>query len=144
VAQHLNTLWQAVSTISDIRAMTRRQQTYYFSTLGAITFYLRAENAEVQVIRWGLPKVEVNVTLHGAFGWRVAADQDEAGVYVVARRRALVGGLSRALFTVIVPHSAFLMLHVDDGRVVMEHVNGVVEIPPVQAGVSVRMLPSGQ
>ena len=142
--QHLNTLWQTLNAVSELREMTRRRQTYYFSTLGPITFYLQAENAEVQVLRWTQPKVEVTAVLHGSFGWRVATDQDEAGIYVVARRKPLLGSRSRALFTVIVPHDALLVLKLDSGRVVMEHVSGTVQIPPLATDSVVHMLPSGQ
>ncbi len=142
--QHLNTLWQALSAASELRDMTRRRHTYYFSTFGPITFYLRAENAEVQIMRWTLAKVEVTAMLHGSFGWRIAADQDEAGVYVVARRRALVGNLSSALFTVIVPQDTLLVLKLDDGRVVMEHINGTLQIPPLTSDSAIQLLSSGQ
>lgn len=142
--QRLNTLWQAVNTITELKAMTRHRQTYYFSTLEPATFYLRAEHAEVQIMRWALPKIEVTVMLHAAFGWRIATDQDEAGVYVVARRRPVIGNLSSALFSVIVPHDAFLVLNVTGGRIVMEHVTGTVEIPPLHPESSIKLLPSGQ
>ena len=128
--QRLNTLWQAVSAVSELSELTRRRQTYHFSTLGPVTFYLRAERAEVRVTRWAQPKIEVAVILQASFGWRVATDQDEAGVYIAARRRAFVGGLSRAVFNILVPHDAFLDLHLEDGRVVLEHMRGSLLIPP--------------
>ncbi len=141
--QHLNTLWQAVSAVSELKEMTRQRQTYYFSTIGPITFYLRAENATVQVMRWALPKIEVAVTLNGVFGWRIATDQDDAGVYVVARKRSVIGGFSSADFQVIVPHDALLMLNLIDGRVTLDHVSGTLEIPPTQAENLIQLLPSG-
>jgi hypothetical protein len=129
----LTTLWQTVSAVAELSEIARSRQTYYFSTLGPITFFLKAEQAEVRVRRWAQPRVEVTVTLQAAFGWRVATDQDEAGVYVVAKRRPLVGGLARAAFDVLVPHDAYLDLRLDDGRVVLEGVRGALQVPPPSA-----------
>lgn len=142
--ENLDKLWQAVSIASDLRDLTRHKQTYYFQTVGPITFYLRAENAEVQIMRWALPKVEVSVFLQAAFGWRLVTDQDEAGVYVVAKRRRVVGELSSAMFAVIVPDDAFLMLALEDGRVVIEHVSGTLHVPPPDAHGTYKLLPAGK
>lgn len=140
--QKLNTLWQLVNAVSDITNMTRHTQTYYFSTIGPITFYLRAENAEVKIMRWSLAKVEVTATLQAAFGWRIAADQDEAGVYVAAKRKPVIGGLSSAAFSIIIPHDAHVMLRLDDGRVILENISGTFQIPP-QAESVYHLLPAG-
>ncbi|MGQ9889294.1 MAG: hypothetical protein ACUVSX_12500 [Aggregatilineales bacterium] len=129
----LTTLWQTVSAVVELSEIARSRQTYYFSTLGPITFFLKAEQAEVRVRRWAQPRVEVTVTLQAAFGWRVATDQDEAGVYVVAKRRPLVGSLARAAFDVLVPHDAYLDLRLDGGRVVLEGVRGALQVPPPSA-----------
>lgn len=134
-APRLTTLWQTVSAVSELSEMARRRQTYHFSTLGPVTFYLRAEYAEVRVTRWQQPRIEVTALLEAAFGWRVAADQDEAGVYMVAKRRPLVGGLARAVFEALVPHDVYLDLHLDSGRVVLEGVNGALQVPPAQGGL---------
>lgn len=142
--QKLNSLWQVVNAASEITSLTRHTQTYYFSTLDPITFYLRAENADVRVMRWALPKVEVTATLQASFGWRVATDQDEAGVYVVAKRKAVLGKMSSGLFSIVVPEDAYLVLKLDDGRVSLEHVTGTLQVPPVNAESIYHLLPSGQ
>lgn len=129
----LAALWQTVRAFAELSAMARSRQTYYFSTLGPITFFLQSEQAEVRVRRWTQPRVEVTVTLQAAFGWRVVTDQDEAGVYVVAKRRPLVGSLGRAVFDARVPHDAYLDLRLDDGRVVLEGMRGALHVPPLSA-----------
>jgi hypothetical protein len=72
--------------------------------------------------------------LQAAFGWRVATDQDDAGVYVVARRRPVVGTLSSALFSILVPQDAYLILKLADGRVTLNHIDGTLQVPPLEAG----------
>ncbi len=127
--QHLNTLWQAVNAASTVTELARQSETYHFNVSGAVTFFLQAESAEVRVTRWTQPKIEVTATLQVPFGWRLATDQDEAGVYVVARRRAVVGTLSRASFVAYVPQDTYLLLKIGDGRVVLEHVSGTLHVP---------------
>ena len=128
--QRLNRLWQLVSAVSTVKEIVQESKTYRFAVSGTITFYLRAENAEVKITRWQRPEVECTVRLQASFGWRVATDQDEAGVYLVAKRRAVVGGLSRATFDVFVPHDTYLLLKLDEGRVTLDHVSGTLELPP--------------
>lgn len=141
--QRLNTLWRAVNFAAELREMTRLRRTYVFNTAGPITFYLRAEKAHVHIARWHLPKVEVSLRLEGAFGWRMAADQDEAGVYVVAHRRRVLGGLSSALIAATVPHDAHLTLKLEDGQVTFEQVEGILQIPPLIEETRYHLLISG-
>ncbi|MBL8162361.1 MAG: hypothetical protein JNJ61_10285 [Anaerolineae bacterium] len=128
--QRLNTLWQAVSAASTVAEIARQSQTYHFSVSGPVSFYLHSENAEVRVTRWAQPQIEVTAQLQAAFGWRLATDQDEVGVYFVAKRRALVGSLSSAVFSVLVPHDTYLILKLTDGRVLLNGVTGTLHLPP--------------
>jgi post-segregation antitoxin (ccd killing protein) len=140
--QHLNTLWQAVNVASSVTELARQSQTYHFNVSGAVTFYLQAESAAVRVTRWNEPKVEVTAQLQAAFGWRVATDQDDAGVYVVARRRPVVGTLSSALFSVLVPLDAYLIFKLADGRVTLNHIDGTLQVPPLESGGATLLLKS--
>ena len=121
----------AASTVKDIAQQTK---TYHFAVHSPITVYLRAEHAEVRVRRWARPQVEVTARLQASFGWRVATDQDEAGVYVVAQRRAVMGSLSSATFEVLVPHDAYLVLKLTNGRLLVEDAKGTFHIAPPTLG----------
>jgi len=137
--QHLNTLWQAVNVASSVTELARQTQTFHFSVSGAVTLYLQAESAEVRVTRWVEPKIEVTAQLQAAFGWRLATDQDEAGVYVVARRRLVVGTLSSAVFSLLVPKDTYLIFKLTDGRVVLNHVDGTLHVPAADAGGAIML-----
>lgn len=131
--QTLNTLWQAVNAVSSLREFTRQERTYYFAVQSPpVTFYLAADNATVQIIRWQRPLIEVTTSLQGAFGWRIAAEQDEAGVYMAAKRRSVIGGLASARFEARVPADTYLVLRLENGALFMDNVNGVLRIPPQQ------------
>jgi hypothetical protein len=130
MTKHLNTLWQVVNAASTVADFTRQSQTFTFPVNGPITVYLRAEQAEIRLVRWAQPKVDVFVQLQAAFGWRIATDQDADGVYVVAKRRMLVGGMSRATFTLTVPHDAYLILKLTESNLLVTDVNGTFHVPP--------------
>lgn len=129
--QHLNTLWQVVSAASTVKDIAQQVKTYHFGVQSPITFYLRTDQSTVRIVRWGRPMVEVTTTLQASFGWRVATDQDEAGVYIAAKRRAVVGGLSSATFEVHVPKDTHLVLKLEQCTLQLDHLNGTIEIPPM-------------
>lgn len=139
--QHLNMLWQLVNAASTVSELARQSQTYHFGVMEPITLYLRAENAVIQVSRWRQPMVEVSAQLQAAFGWRIVTDQDEAGVYFVAKRRAVVGGLSRAVFRVNIPRDTYLILKLRNGHVLLEDVDGALNIAPPDAAGQMEISP---
>jgi hypothetical protein len=76
-------------------------------------------------------RVELSANLRASFGWELAAEQDEVGVYIVAKRKPLVGTLSSANFTLIVPPEANLIFHVTPGTVKLTNVDGKLNIPGI-------------
>ena len=139
-ADHINTLWQVVTAAGEF---TTDRRAYVFNTTGPMTFYLRAENANVHIARWDLPRIEIKLRLAGKFGWRVATDQDDVGVYFAAHRRRVIGRFSSALFEVAVPHDAYLVLKLAGGRITLENVDGTVQIPPMDTAHTQQLLMSG-
>jgi len=128
--QKLNTLWQVVNAASTVRDFAQHTKTYYFGVNGPATFYLQAENTDVRIMRWPRPQIEVTVKLQGAFGWRIATDQDEAGVYVAAARRMVVGSVSSAQFEIVVPHETYLAFNLSNSSLRLDHINGTLTVDP--------------
>lgn len=129
--ERVTRLAAAASTLADI---VRKTYTLRFHTPDpAITVYVHTEWAEVRVLRTDQPEVEVRVMLQAPFAWRLATDQDEAGVYIVARRRSLVktavGNLAGALIEVVLPYAAHLTARIDEGRLVVENASGLFDVP---------------
>ena len=137
--QRLNTLWQLASTAAQIADLARSSQVYRFNVDAGTTFYLHAATAEVSVTRWNEPVIEVEAALQAPFGWRVETDQDEAGVYFVAKRRPVVGGLAGATFRVRVPQTAYLVLKLDNARLCLEGISDMVELPPANTPGKTRL-----
>jgi hypothetical protein len=146
MVKHLNVLWQAANTASVVGDFARQSQTqtYVFRVQEPTTVYIRAEQTEVRVMRWNVPQVEITLQLQAAFGWRTAAEQDDAGVYVVAKRRPLLGAVSSAVIRVIAPHDAYLLLKLENGRVLLDEVWGTLRLPPFENGRETPLLPAGR
>lgn len=127
--QHLNTLWQMVGAVSSVKDIAQQVKTYQFAVQGEVTFYLRTAQSTVQITRWSRPFIEVKTILQASFGWRIATDQDNAGVYIAAKRRSVVGGLSSATFQVYVPKNTHLMLKLEQCTLQLNNADGTIEIP---------------
>lgn len=94
--QHLDKLWKVINAAGTVRDLAQESKTLRFQVQPPITLYLHAEHATVIIHRHDEPVITVDTVLQAGFGWRLADDQDDAGVYLVAKRRTLVGGMSRA------------------------------------------------
>ncbi len=143
--QHLNTLSQIVSAASTVADLARSAQTYHFHVGGGVTCYVHVADGEVTIARHADPQVEIQSKLQAPFGWRVAAEQDEAGVYFVALRRALVGSVASASFVVTVPQDAHLVLKLERARLSLDNVTGEISLPPQIANMVIEpRLPAGR
>jgi hypothetical protein len=128
--QQLNRLWQVVNAASTVRDLAQQSKTYHFAAGEPITFYLRTENADVRIIRWQRPLIEMTITMQGAFGWRVLTEQDEAGIYVAAKRRNLVGSVAGGAFEVYVPQDTYVILKLARCNLTVNSVHGEMHLPP--------------
>ncbi len=143
--QHLNTLTQLVNAASTVAELARTSQTYSFNVGAGATCYVHADGGEVRISRHDAAQVVISAVLQAPFAWRVAAEQDEAGVYFVALRRPVVGAMAGASFTVTVPRDAHLTLKLERTRLAIENVSGVIELPVQITNVSIApQLPSGR
>ncbi len=127
--QHINRLWQMVNAANTLRDMAQKTKTYYFAIQPHMTFYLHIADAEVELIRWERPMIEMTVRLDGVFGWKVAVDQDEAGVYVAARRRPVVGEIAYGRFEVRCPRETYNIFRLEGCKLTLNDVTGEFHLP---------------
>jgi len=109
---------------------TQRSHVQVFNVTPPITVYMRASHCRIAVRRTAAPKVTLEAHLGSAFGLELATEQDDAGVYIVAHRKPVVGQLARVHLTVTVPADCHLAFHVTPGDIVLEDVDGMLELPP--------------
>ena len=93
------------------------------------TIYVRASQSNITVRRKSGNLVQVSASLRASFGWDLVAEQDDAGVYIVAKRKLIVGSLSTASFTLVVPPEANLVFHLTPGTVRLYDIDGKLTIP---------------
>lgn len=132
--QLLPVIFQIYDRARGLPNITQRRYVRAYERHGVCTIYVRATHCRVVVQRIAEPRVQVELDLRQSFGWQWRSDADEAGVYVVLKRRRVVGGLSYARLTLQVPHDAFLEFDLAQSRVEMDNVQGRLSIAPPQVG----------
>jgi len=123
--------WAIQESRQRISGVLTRSHLLVFKTDAPLTVYVRGAKCTVTVRHHTLDQVELRATLFNAFGLQFVTDQDDAGVYVIAKRRRFVGMLSRAEFELTVPVYANLAFNLTPGTVKIEDIDGVLELPPM-------------
>lgn len=108
----------------------QRSQVQVFNVVPPVTVYIRASNCRVAVRRTTESKVTLEAHLASAFGLELATEQDDAGVYIIAHRKPVVGQIGHVNLTVTVPADCHLAFHVTPGDIVLEGIDGMLELPP--------------
>jgi hypothetical protein len=107
------------------------------------TVYVRAAHCTVDVRRQAAERererVELHATLRAAFGWEFSTDQDDAGVYIVAKRKPVVGALADARFSLNVPTGAHLVLHLTPGSVHLIDFDGKITLEGASMNEAARL-----
>lgn len=114
---------------SAVPARANRAETRVFSITGPATVYVRGSQCRVSVSRGEARQIVVRSNLVRAFGLELAAEQDDAGVYIVARQKRVVGRLSRAEFSLEAPAETHLVFRLTPGDVILHDLNGMLELP---------------
>jgi hypothetical protein len=124
--QAINTALE--SAVDAVPNSVQRSHTQIFNVKPPVTVYVRASHCRVFVRCAAAPKVVLEANLYRAFGVELATEQDDAGVYVVARRKPVVGTVSRTEFTITVPPESHLAFHLTPGDVIFENVEGTLQL----------------
>ena len=107
----------AVATLRALPGIARQRRVVAYEVRGPTTVYVRASHCRVTVRRTGMQQVQVEGELRQAFGWQWVTERDEAGVYVILKRKPLVG--------------AYLVFHLTPGSVHLQDFSGRLSIAPL-------------
>ncbi|NPV67931.1 MAG: hypothetical protein HPY64_12360 [Anaerolineae bacterium] len=127
----------ALELLSTLRALPRvahQRRVAAYEVRGPVTVYIRADHSRVTVRRTLQPHVQIVGELRQAFGWEWVTERDEAGIYVVLKRRPLVGALASADLTLIVPPDAYLVFHLTPGSVHLDDFVGRLSVTSLDEG----------
>ncbi len=127
----LEMLLELAATVRSLPRLTRRRRVAAYEVNGPTTVYIRASHSQVSVQRTAERRVQIECDLRQAFGWQWATERDEAGIYVVLRRKPVVGVFSRADLTLVVPPDAYLVFHLTPGSVRLEDFEGRLSVAPL-------------
>lgn len=128
--QHFDNLWKAVNVVSSVRELAVESKTYQWDVTPPITFFLHVEHADVTIKRHDLPQIVARVELQAGFGWQVVTDQDDAGVYIIAKRKPLIGSMGRGKFIITLPHDIHTTLKLEHCQLTFDDLYTQVDIPP--------------
>ncbi len=114
--------------------LTREVMAQQFEVSGPTVVFVKATGAQVSVRRQPGRLVRLEANLFISAGLDVATQQDEAGIYIVALRKRLAGGLSRAELRLILPPDCDLIADLDNSNLHLNGMTGRVTIPGVNSG----------
>lgn len=126
----LDSIWRALRIVGAAREMAIETRRFNWKVAAGTTFFLQAEYADIHLVSHDRPEVLAKVELQAGFGWQLATDQDEAGVYMIVRRKALIGSLGRAKFDIKLPEQAHISLKLDNCQVCLAELNTALDLAP--------------
>ncbi len=127
--QNLQNFWKAVNVVSSVRDLAVESKTYQWDISPPITFFLDVEHADVILKRHADPIILATTELQAGFGWQVATEQDDAGVYIVAKRKPLIGSIGRGKFTVTLPHNTHVSLKLEKCQLTLDDLSTILDLP---------------
>jgi hypothetical protein len=128
--QHLNTLTQVVSAANSAADVLTKSETFRFRHTNGLTLYLHTTHAEIRLITAPINEIIVHSSLQLPLLWKIASEQDDAGVYIVALRRVSVGEIGTASFSVTTPPQTHLILRVQACSLTFTDINGIARAAP--------------
>lgn len=130
--QRLDQLWKVLSVVGQVRDIAIETKHYQFAVQDAITFYVHTEHATIDIGYHTRREVLIKAEFQAGFGWRVQTEQDTAGVYLVAKRKAILGSVSTARFSVTLPEDTYSVLRLEQCSYRIKDVSGEVQIPALK------------
>jgi len=127
--QHLDNLWKAVNLVGAVRDLAVESKTYQWDVTPPMTFFLHVEHADVTLKRHDIDIIKATTEIQAGFGWQVVTDQDDVGVYIVGKRKPLIGTIGRAKFEITVPHTVHVTLKLENCQLTLDDVNTTFDLP---------------
>lgn len=128
--RHLNSLRRTLHWLNSARDLTIESKTYQWEAASPMTFFLQAEQAAITLTRHDKPQILAKVELQAGFGWQMTAEQDEAGVYLIARRKPLIGSVGRGAFDIALPADIHIALKLAHCQLRFDKLNATLDFPP--------------
>lgn len=126
----LRKAWKALEIVGAARELAIETRRFSWDTAAGTTFYLQAEYAEIRLATHEQPVIEAKIKLQAGFGWQLVTDQDEAGVYIIAKRKSVIGSIGRARFDITLPADAHISLKLEKCKLCLDDLSAAFDWPP--------------
>ncbi|MXX82609.1 MAG: hypothetical protein F4Y70_03940 [Chloroflexi bacterium] len=126
----LGGLWRALNLLGSARDLAVERRRYEWAVQPPKSLFLAVEQSDIHLKPHDEARIVATIELRGGFSWQIATDQDEAGVYIIARRKAIVGSIGRGKLHILLPPGLRLSLALAHCRLRMDDLNGEIEFPP--------------
>lgn len=128
--RRLGKIWQAAQLLNSARELAVETQRFQWDIATPSTLFVQAEQSDIRLAWRDQPQILAKVELRAGFGWQLTTDQDEAGVYVVARRKPLIGGISRGKFHFTLPQDVYISLSLRQCQLRFDDLTASLDLPP--------------
>ncbi len=130
--RHLGNIWNAIKLVSSARDLALETRRFEWTVSIPNTFFLQAEHCDINLSWHDGDQVLAKLELQAGFGWQWTTDQDDAGVYIVARRKPLIGSIGRGKFSFTLPHGIHISLKLENCQLCCDRLHTSLELPPFQ------------
>ncbi len=140
--RRLGKLWQALKLVSAARELAAESRQLEWTVSLPNTVFLQAEHCDITLAWQEDARVIARMELPVGFGWLWTSDQDEAGVYLIAQRKALIGGMARGRIALSLPRGIHISLKLASCQLCCQGLDASLEWPPFQADAPSQIIPS--
>ncbi|MCY3834421.1 MAG: hypothetical protein OXG85_15525 [Chloroflexi bacterium] len=131
----MGNLWKALKLVGAARDLAIESRRFRWEAAARTTLYLEAEHADIRLSAHDQREVQARIELQAGFGWQLVTDQDLAGVYIVARRKPLIGTFGRGQFEIVVPADLHLSLKLRDCLLCLDGLSASLDFPKFPSDV---------
>jgi hypothetical protein len=128
--QHLDTLWRLINAAGTVRDLASDNKTLTYYVPEAATLYIHVEASHIALQRHQQRHITIETSLQPTFGWRLQSEQDEAGVYLVAKRRRGLQGISHGQFLIYAPNDVHCVVRAENSQFTLADITQTLHISP--------------
>lgn len=128
--RHVGNIRKAARLLNAARDLAIETQRFQWDVAPPNTLFLQAEQSDIRLALHDQPRILAKVELRAGFGWQLTTDQDDAGVYVVARRKPVIGSIARGKFQFILPPGVHISLKLTQCQLRFDDLTASLELPP--------------
>ncbi len=123
-------LWRAFKLLGAAWDLTVQKRRYQWDVRSPNTLFLQAENADIRLAPHDKSQILATIELRGGIGWQLTTEQDKAGVYIIARRKALIGSIARGKFTLWLPRGLHISLRLTACQLRLDDLHASIDFAP--------------